>query len=58
MATIEGWVVATSPLTIKTPGADTAVPAIAATAYTPVANHWVTMEIRTPQAPLITGRVV
>jgi hypothetical protein len=57
MADLVGTVTDDSPLTVKVDGADTACPAEAlnGTAYS-VADR-VQMTLRTPQMPLVTGKV-
>jgi len=52
-ATMTAWVVAASPLTIKTAGAATAVPADKVAGLTLTANDRVTIAVRTPQKPLV-----
>ncbi len=51
-------VISASPLTVKVDGADTACPAAKVSGLTLLANDRVQITIRTPQQPLITGKVV
>lgn len=48
-------VVTASPLTIKTPGAATAVNADKVSGLSLTAGDWVTITVRTPRRPLVTA---
>jgi hypothetical protein len=51
--TMTAWVVAPSPLTVKTAGAETAVPADEVDGLTLGADDRVTISVRTPDVPLV-----
>ena len=51
----DAWVAALSPLTVKTPGAETPCPAVLATSDAVAVGTRVTLSVSSPQPPIVTG---